>query len=58
MIGFEVTKVVFRGYYASPKLQALHDTAIQTRTQLKLNVKMIKTLKLFFLNCNFVIFKA
>ena len=35
-IGFEITKVVFRGYFASEKLQQMHDTSIQTRTQLKL----------------------
>ncbi|RMZ97895.1 hypothetical protein BpHYR1_003603 [Brachionus plicatilis] len=36
-IGFEVTKVVFRGYFASPKLQSLHDTSVKTRTDLRLN---------------------
>ncbi|CAF0782822.1 unnamed protein product [Brachionus calyciflorus] len=35
-IGYEITKVVFRGYFASPKLQALHDSSIKTRTDLKL----------------------
>jgi hypothetical protein len=35
-IGYEVTKVVFRGYYASEKLQSMHDNAIQSRTQLRL----------------------
>ncbi len=36
MTGFEVTKVVFRGYYASPKLQAMHDHSLEMRTKLKL----------------------
>ena len=35
-IGFEITKVVFRGYFASEKLQQMHDHSIQTRTCLKL----------------------
>eukprot|EP00918_Siedleckia_nematoides_P070193 GHVU01153090.1.p1 GENE.GHVU01153090.1~~GHVU01153090.1.p1 ORF type:complete len:227 (-),score=36.66 GHVU01153090.1:714-1394(-) len=35
-IGYNVTKVVFRGYHASPKLQNMHDHAIQARTQLKM----------------------
>lgn len=37
-IGFEISKVVFRGYFASPKLQAMHDFSIKTRTNLKLEV--------------------
>lgn len=37
-IGYEITKVVFRGYFASPKLQTLHDTSVKTRTDLRLNV--------------------
>ena len=37
-IGFEITKVVFRGYFASPKLQEMHDNSIQARTNLKLQV--------------------
>ena len=36
MIGFEVTKVVFRGYFASPKLQIMHDHSLEMRTKLKL----------------------
>ncbi len=36
MIGYEVTKVVFRGYYASPKLQTMHDHSLEMRTKLKL----------------------
>jgi hypothetical protein len=38
-IGYEVTKVVFRGYFAHEKLQSLHDKAITTRTQLKIEVR-------------------
>lgn len=40
-IGYEITKVVFRGYFASPKLQSLHDTSVKTRTDLRLNVIQI-----------------
>merc|ERR1719440_2290261 len=36
-IGFEVTKVVFRGYGAQPRLQKMHDDAIERRTQLALD---------------------
>jgi len=35
-IGYEISKVVFRGYHATDKLQAMHDDAIQARTQLRL----------------------
>lgn len=35
-IGFEVTKVVFRGYDAPGQLQKMHDAAIEQRTQLGL----------------------
>merc|ERR1712039_1010997 len=35
-IGFEVTKVVFRGYGAPQRLQRMHDDAIERRTQLAL----------------------
>ncbi|CAH1780731.1 unnamed protein product [Owenia fusiformis] len=35
-IGYEISKVVFRGYYASEKLQKLHDNAIAARTKLKM----------------------
>ncbi len=38
-IGFDISKVVFRGYLASPKLQLMHDKSMQTRTQLQLDVK-------------------
>merc|ERR1712151_184543 len=35
-IGFEVTKVVFRGYGAPQRLQRMHDDAIERRTKLAL----------------------
>jgi len=35
-IGFEVTKVVFRGYGAPQRLQQMHDDAIEKRTKLAL----------------------
>merc|ERR1712151_1482471 len=35
-IGFEVTKVVFRGYGAPLRLQKMHDGAIERRTKLAL----------------------
>lgn len=35
-VGYQITKVVYRGYFANPKLQAMHDNAIETRTELKL----------------------
>ncbi|KAF6039732.1 hypothetical protein EB796_001954 [Bugula neritina] len=34
--GVRVTKVVFRGYFAAPKIQASHDEAIDKRTNLQL----------------------
>jgi hypothetical protein len=36
-IGFEVTKVVFRGYGAPQRLQKMHDDAIERRTRLALD---------------------
>ena len=36
--GVRVTKVVFRGYFAAPKIQASHDQAISRRTDLQLKV--------------------
>lgn len=36
-IGYTVSKVVYRGYSASAKLQAMHDNAIETRTKLRLD---------------------
>jgi hypothetical protein len=38
-IGYRINKVVYRGYVASDKLQAMHDDAIETRTQLKLQAE-------------------
>jgi hypothetical protein len=35
-IGYRINKVVYRGYHASDKLQAMHDEAIEKRTALKL----------------------
>jgi hypothetical protein len=35
-IGYRINKVVHRGYEATPKLQAMHDGAIETRTRLRL----------------------
>ena len=37
-IGYNVSKVVFRGYFAHDKLQKLHDGAIELRTKLKIAV--------------------
>lgn len=36
MIGYTISKVVFRGFQAGVKLQAMHDNAIQERTRLRL----------------------
>lgn len=36
-IGYEFTQVVYRGYHASDRFQALQDKAIHTRTQQQLN---------------------
>lgn len=38
-IGYRINKVVYRGYEANAKLQAMHDEAIQARTQLKLQAE-------------------
>jgi hypothetical protein len=38
-IGYRVSKVVYRGYYASEKLQAMHDGAIECRTKLHLEAE-------------------
>jgi hypothetical protein len=38
-IGYRVNKVVYRGYVASDKLQVMHDSAIEARTRLKLEVE-------------------
>ena len=39
-IGYTVSKVVFRGYYASPKLQEMHDNTIMSRNKLKIAVSI------------------
>lgn len=36
-IGYKMNKVVYRGYHANDKLQAMHDNAIETRTKLILD---------------------
>ena len=38
-IGFEVTKVVFRGYHPSNQLQRLHEQAVEKRTALKVQME-------------------
>lgn len=38
-IGYRVNKVVYRGYAAGTKLQAMHDNAIEARTGLKLEAE-------------------
>ena len=38
-IGYQINKVVFRGYVASSKLQCMHDDAIEQRTALKLEAE-------------------
>jgi len=38
-IGYQINKVVFRGYTAGNTLQAMHDGAIETRTRLKLEAE-------------------
>eukprot|EP01090_Pellita_catalonica_P004514 TRINITY_DN14338_c0_g1_i1.p1 TRINITY_DN14338_c0_g1~~TRINITY_DN14338_c0_g1_i1.p1 ORF type:complete len:471 (-),score=87.93 TRINITY_DN14338_c0_g1_i1:4-1386(-) len=35
-VGFKITKVVYRGYIASAKLQMMHNDAIEARTKLQL----------------------
>ena len=34
-IGYEISKVVFRGYHTSKQLQRLHDQAVEKRSALK-----------------------
>lgn len=36
MVGYDLSKVVFRGYTTSPQLQEMHDAAIHKRTELVL----------------------
>lgn len=43
-IGYNISKVVFRGYFAHEKLQKLHDSAIEVRTKLKIAVSEISKL--------------
>ena len=38
-VGYAINKVVYRGYTAGDKLQAMHDDAIETRTGLKLEAE-------------------
>jgi len=38
-IGYTVSKVVYRGYKASDKLQQMHDSAIESRTSLRLEAE-------------------
>ncbi len=38
-IGYRINKVVYRGYEANPKLQAMHDDAIEARTSLQLEAE-------------------
>jgi hypothetical protein len=38
-IGYKITKVVYRGYYASDALQTMHDHAIEVRTKLRLEAE-------------------
>ncbi|HZN69044.1 MAG TPA: hypothetical protein VFB66_27435 [Tepidisphaeraceae bacterium] len=38
-IGYRITKVVYRGYHASNKLQSMHDNAIEARTRLRLEAE-------------------
>jgi hypothetical protein len=38
-MGYKINKVAYRGYVANPKLQAMHDNAIETRTQLTLHAE-------------------
>jgi len=38
-IGYCISKVVYRGYYANEKLQAMHDNAIECRTKLRLEAE-------------------
>jgi hypothetical protein len=38
-IGYRINKVVYRGYAANPKLQLMHDNAIEARTKLRLEAE-------------------
>ncbi|KAH3768884.1 uncharacterized protein LOC127844917 [Dreissena polymorpha] len=39
-IGFQLQKIVFRGYHSSDQLQAMQNSAIESRTQLRLNTEI------------------
>ncbi|WAR13617.1 hypothetical protein MAR_027797, partial [Mya arenaria] len=39
-IGFQLQKIVFRGYHSSDQLQAMQNNAIESRTQLRLNTEI------------------
>lgn len=39
-IGYEVQKIVFRGYHSSEQLQIMQNSAIESRTQLRLNTEI------------------
>lgn len=39
IIGYRITKVVYRGYQASQTLQTMHDNAIEARTRLRLEAE-------------------
>ena len=41
-IGYRINKVVYRGYVANPRLQAMHDSAIEARTKLRLEAETEK----------------
>jgi len=41
-LGYEVTKVIYRGYDASLALQHMHEKAIETRTQIRLKTESEK----------------
>lgn len=38
-IGYKINKVVYRGYEANPRLQGMHDSAIEARTALQLEAE-------------------
>lgn len=38
-IGYQINKVVYRGYTANPRLQEMHNNAIEARTKLKLETE-------------------
>ncbi|XP_033730756.1 uncharacterized protein LOC117320210 [Pecten maximus] len=39
-IGYDIQKVVFRGYHANDRLQLMQSSAIESRTQLRLNTEI------------------